>query len=298
MKRVLAVLLVARIAHADVTAAARAFAEAQAAQVAGDYERAAQNYELAYSIAPSKEALRSAVRTRQLGGDLARAASLSEILLAKYGDDPASVKLATDVIAEARPKLGRIAVHCPTGCTIAVDGKAISLAREEHHAFYVPSGALTVVAEFEPNVAAKQDLSIALGESQELTLARPPRAVAPPPLALTPPPGGAAEPESHGWKPTVFYLGVGITLLATGVAIASGIQTTNLHDEYVANPTDEVFDEGRSLQRRTNILFGVAAGCAVVTAAIGIFHTEWHPPRMYVIAPSRGGATLAVTGRF
>src|SRR5205085_929675 len=104
-------------------------------------------------IAPTKEALRSAVRASQLGGQLARAATLSEVLLAKYGDDPASAKLATEVIGEARPKLGRIALTCPTGCTVAIDGKAISVMRDEHQAFYLVPGARTIEVVFEGDIA-------------------------------------------------------------------------------------------------------------------------------------------------
>src|SRR5215471_1222148 len=107
---VAAVLGLASQAHADVSAAARAFSDGQSAQLEGDYDRAAQLFELAYANAPSKEALRSAVRARQQAGQLARAATLAEILLARHGDDSTSAKLASDVIAEARPKFGRITV--------------------------------------------------------------------------------------------------------------------------------------------------------------------------------------------
>ena len=102
LKHVLLVAALAGSAHADVTAAARAFQEGQVAQLAGDYDRAAQDYELAYTIAPTKEALRSAVRARMQGQQLPRAASLAELLLANYADDAASVKLANEVIKEAK----------------------------------------------------------------------------------------------------------------------------------------------------------------------------------------------------
>ncbi len=131
-------------AHADVSAAARAFSDGQTAQLEGDYDHAAQSFELAYSNAPSKEALRSAIRARQLAGQLARAATLAEILLVKYADDPPSTKLANDVLAEARPKLGRITVTCSPRCALAVGGRAMSLPPAETQVIYVAAGRHTV----------------------------------------------------------------------------------------------------------------------------------------------------------
>ncbi|MBC7975135.1 MAG: hypothetical protein H7138_09135, partial [Myxococcales bacterium] len=70
MKLLLASIVTATLsfgttAHADVSAAARAFSDGQAAQLEGNHERAAQSFELAFNIAPAREALRSAVRARQ-----------------------------------------------------------------------------------------------------------------------------------------------------------------------------------------------------------------------------------------
>src|SRR5687768_599387 len=48
----------------DVAAAANAFARAQKAELAGDHAAAAELYELADSLAPAPEALRSALKAR------------------------------------------------------------------------------------------------------------------------------------------------------------------------------------------------------------------------------------------
>ena len=156
LKHLLLVAALAGTAHADVNAAGRAFSEGQAAQLAGDYDRAAQNYELAYSIVPSKEALRSAVRARMLGQQLPRAATLAEILLASYADDAASVTLANEVIAQAKSKLARVQLKCSAPCTAAIDGKGATLTAATVQALYVPQGVHDLDIVFEGDVSVKR----------------------------------------------------------------------------------------------------------------------------------------------
>src|SRR5690348_3074599 len=65
----------------DVSAAANAFSRAQKAELGGDHEAAAELYELADSLAPAPEALRSALKARKSAGQLGAAAVLAEALL-------------------------------------------------------------------------------------------------------------------------------------------------------------------------------------------------------------------------
>jgi hypothetical protein len=142
-------LAAAATAHADVSAAARAFSDGQAAQLEGNHERAAQSFELAFNIAPSKEALRSAVRARQLAGQLPRAATLAHLLLTQYPDDAVSTKLAADVLAEAKPRLARVAVTCAPACSLAVGGRAISLTTSASHVVFTNPGKAMFEASFD-----------------------------------------------------------------------------------------------------------------------------------------------------
>jgi hypothetical protein len=297
---VLAVVLIGpAAARADVAGAARAFSDGQAAQLAGDYDHAAQSFELAYTIEPSKEALRSAVRARQQAGQLARAATLAEVLLARYAADAASSGLATAVIAEAQPKLGLLSVSCSVPCTLAIDGRSISLSAAPSHRLFVAPGALPIAVSFEGDRNVRRDTTIKAGETIELQVDPPPAAV-PTPLPPPPPPPSvvAHTPRrSGGLSPAVVLVGSIATLGVAGVAVWSGIDTNAAHDDYVANPTHDGWEKGRTKQLRTNILFGTAAGLGVATVVIAIFGTRWHGsshegPTVSVV-PSTEGVTVS-----
>lgn len=286
----------ASTARADVSAAARAFADGQSAQLEGDYDHAAQSFELAFSNAPSKEALRSAVRARQLAGQLARAATLAEILLAKYGDDPPSTKLANDVLGEARPKFGRVTVVCTVRCALAIGGRAMSLPPAETQVIYVSAGRQTIEATFDDGRSASRDLAAVAGADNEIHIAPPPPAARPPAASVEAGPArDRGEPKApHGVSPLVPLIGAVVTLGLAGTGIWSGLDTNKAHDAYVKNPTHDAFTEGQSKQLRTNILFGSAIAVGAATAAIAIWWTRWDSREAPAIslAPSAGGALV------
>jgi hypothetical protein len=293
-------------ARADVASAARAFADGQAAQLEGDFDHAAQSFELAYSIAPSKEALRSAVRTRQLAGQLARAAMLAEVLRSQYAGDATSVKLANDVIAEARPKLGRITVACTARCTLAVGGKALSTAAAGSHVIYVPGGRQTIEATFDDARSTAREVTAVLGEDVEIHLeppaVKPPDATAKPkpidekPVALP----RRAPQRAKGLPPAITYLGAIATVGLLAAGTWSGMDTNKAHDAYVANPTHEAFVAGESKQLRTNLLFGGAIGVGVGTIAIAVLWTRWSSQEAPAVsvAPTAGGGVMTYGARF
>ncbi|HZJ65498.1 MAG TPA: hypothetical protein VFD36_18440, partial [Kofleriaceae bacterium] len=182
-------------ARADVSTAARAFADGQSAQLEGDYDHAAQSFELAFSNAPSKEALRSAVRARKLAGQLARAATLAEVLLVQYGSDATSAKLAGEIIAEARLKLGRVTVSCSAKCSLAVDGRAMSMPPAETLVLYLQAGRHTIEATFEDGRSAARELAAVAGANDELELELPRQDAGPAPVQPEARPPAAAQAE-------------------------------------------------------------------------------------------------------
>src|SRR5262245_10973893 len=96
----------------DVAAAARAFAQGQAAELRGQHEEAARLYELAFHVAPTPEALRSAVRCWHRAGVRARAATLAELLVSRYSADTLARDLARMVLTDTRRTLARWAIDC------------------------------------------------------------------------------------------------------------------------------------------------------------------------------------------
>jgi len=113
-------------------------------------------------------------------------------------------------------------------------------------------------------------------------------------------------PSSTGPSPVWFYVGLGLTAVAAGVTIASGVDTKALHDDFVAagcpgpaRPGDCVGlrEDGLDAQTRTNVLAGVAGALGVATAVVGVFALGAKPgakesaPRVSVEA--RGGGPFA-----
>ncbi|HEY0484451.1 MAG TPA: hypothetical protein VGD37_43320 [Kofleriaceae bacterium] len=283
-------------AHADVSAAARAFADGQTAQLEGDYDHAAQSFELAFSNAPSKEALRSAVRARKLAGQLARAATLAEVLLVQYASDAASTKLAGEVIAEARPKLGRVTVSCRAKCSLAISGRAMSLPPAESRVLYLQAGRHTVEATFDDGRTATREIAAVAGADSQIELEAPPPSPVASPVQPAVQPAAAPKPEPaepRGLRPLVALTGGAVAVGLAGVGIWSGLDTRKAHDAYVANPTHAAFTEGRSKQLRTNVLFGSAIAVGVTSAVVAIWWTRWGsgeaPPAVSLAATAGGG---------
>jgi hypothetical protein len=88
--------------------------------------------------------------------------------------------------------------------------------------------------------------------------------------------------KSGGWSPTVFFVGVGLTVAAGGVTVWSGIDTKNnpgpekVKAECAAGDTNcDLYKEGRSKQLRTNVLIGVTSALAVGTGLIGALAVDW-----------------------
>lgn len=295
-------------ARADVSTAARAFADGQSAQLEGDYDHAAQSFELAFSNEPSKEALRSAVRARKLAGQLARAATLAEVLLVQYGSDAMSAKLASDVIAEARLKLGRVTVSCSAKCSLAIDGRAMSMPPAETLVLYLQAGHHTVEATFEDGRGAAREVAAVVGAEDQIELELPRLAAAPAPVQpeVRPPAPPQAEhvglrPRPGGLRPLVPLTGGAVAVGLAGVGIWSGFDTNKAHDAYVNHPTHEAFTQGRSKQLRTNILFGSAIAVGLTSAVVAMWWTRWgsdEAPPAVSLVPATGGGLVTYGASF
>jgi hypothetical protein len=304
MNRLLAALVLgtalAAPAHADVSAAARAFSDGQAAQLEGNYDRAAQSFELAYNIAPSREALRSAVRARQLNSQLPRAATLAQVLATRYGDDAASAKLAADVLAEAKQKLARIVVTCAPQCTLAVGGRAVSLTAAATQIVFATPGHQSLEATFEGDQAVTREITVRAGDDLTLPIEQPPPRIV---IRHTPPAAPAPAPphRDHGLSPAVAITGGAVTLVLGSLTVWSGLDTQKAHEAYVAAPSDAGWNEGRSKQLRTNVLLAGTGAAGLTTGLIAIFWTRWSshsaPPEV-AVAPIHGGVSFALGGHF
>jgi hypothetical protein len=281
----------------DVAAAARAFAQGQQALLEDDPERAADRFELADSIVPSKEALRSAVRAHRQAGYLARAAALAEKLRAQYPDDATSVELANEVLAEAKQALGRVQLTCKAGCTVSVDGLAISPTRAPQQIFYLPPGKQVVRIGF-GRQSLTRTIEAVENASISIEVQAPPRAVARPVKRDLPPEPVPVE-RRRRLPRFVPILGASLTLVGAGIATWSSFDTRAAHEDYVAMPEHEDWLDGRSKQRRTNVLWAVTAGLGAATVATA-FWTDWRPEESarVSIVPSESDAMFVFSTPF
>lgn len=274
-------------AAADVTAAAKAFTDGQAAQLANDYALAAEKFELADSIVPSAVALRSAARMRLMAGHEATAATHAANLLERYPDDAASGAVAQEILDKVSSKLTRIDASCDKPCTISTDNKAVGLDKSTKHLFYLTPGPHKVEAWFDNDRATTREIEAVSDTELSLEFAAPPappaaapspapEQVQPQPEPAAPAPAAAAETASSGLHPAWFYSGVGLTVAAGAATTWFGLRTKSLREDFDNDPTQELYDDGRSSQLTTNVLAGTTAVLGITTIVLGLV-TDWGP---------------------
>lgn len=304
----------------DVAAAANAFARAQKAELAGDHAAAAELYELADSLAPAPEALRSALKARRAAGDLPAAAVLAEELLRRYADEKRSKELADATLSEAKEKLMRYEVKCQLRpCSVVVDGAAAGTEAKETHVLYIEPGKHEISASFGTLHAEAQSVTGDAGGNGALSFEAPPEPKRPRSAVGAPASASGSttadfgsdagiQRTDSGLPPWMFVTGAVVTVGLGAVSVWSGLDVLNAHDDYEGKETEPAYQEGRDKERRTNILIGATAAAGVATAVLGIF-TDWggntsstaarNPYRLRTGASwTPAGGALNVEGRF
>jgi tetratricopeptide (TPR) repeat protein len=298
----------AAFAEQNIAAAANAFSRAQKAALSGDYGMAAELFELADELAPTPEALRSALGARRAQGRLATAASHAEELLRRYPDDAESSKLASDTLGEARDLYGRQQVSCrPEPCLLLVDGAPASAEPKPRHVVYLTPGAHSLVAVFGDRRTPAKSVQSAAGSEHSLSFEAPAvAATSPAPAAGGGEPMRDREPTSAGGglSPWFFGIGAGVSVVLGAATIWSGLDTLSAHDDYEKNRTQAGYERGRDLELRTNLLLGATAVAAATTLTFAVL-TDWSgsepKPRARVSAGPAllaGSPALAVHGAF
>lgn len=299
--------LAPRSARADVTAAARAFAEGQAAQLEGNYALAGERFELAFALQPSKEALRSAARMQMSAENFARAATHAQTLLDRFGEDAQSVELARSILEQVAPRLARYEVSCTPACALLVDDLAYFLEPAQQHRLYLPPGRVSLQAQFASGLQASRSVTTSSGETTQLTLEEP-NAVPPNSRArVTParepsrrePERAPARETSRGVPVLVPWITGAATVACGALTIWAGLDTKRQHAEYVEHPTDEQWNAGIARQKMTNVLLASTAvlGAATITLT---FFVHGSDKKSVGVSPALGptSAALAVTGGF
>ena len=313
------------VAHAeeDVQAASAAFAEGQRAQLRGDFPRAGELFEIADQAAPSPGALRSAIRNRELAGQDVRAATLALRAIERYGDDRDTRSLADATIARLSAHLARVHVRCGEPCTLTVDGGLVSSKASAATEFFVAEGSHVLEARWAGREPVSKAFEGAAGQTVDQELRPVAGAPVAGPSAGTVSPSGTSAPPTtapveatafppapppvadgqlnptpqahHGLPPTVFWVGTGLTVIAGGALTWSGLNTLSARDRYVKDPTRAGFDNGKSLETRTNLLVVTTAVLGAATVAVGLFATDFGQTKV-ALGVGHGSVALSLTG--
>lgn len=261
---------------ANIQAAAAAYQEAQEAQLLGEYGRAAELFELANRAAPSPEALRSAIRNHNEAGQLARAGTLSLEALALYQDEE-TLTLANAIVESAAARFARLQVRCSPACVLSIDGGALSAGDpRDAYALFLDPGDRELTARWPDRPEVRRPLRLLAGGDTRLTL-RPPPGIPPGQSAASASDGAGTTADSGGisqLSPLWFGIAAGLTAVAAGLLVWSGVDTLSARDDYVADPTREGYDHGLSLEWRTNG-FLIATAVLGATAAVLAILTDW-----------------------
>jgi len=249
-------------------AAKEAYDQGSKAFDEGDFATAARQYARADALAPHPIALRWAIVASVRAGDPVLAMTLVDRADERKPD--ASLDKAVTEAREAfASRVASLAVRCPprVSCQARVDGSEV---RTGDRVYYLP-GTHRVEIDAKGTVTDRW-IDLAGGQSSEVIGDAPPP---PPAPRARPAPRKPIEPEPEGGSPAWFGVTLGITAVLGGVTIWSGVDTLQRHDDYLAAPTPDGYDDGRDAQLRTNILLGATSAAAVATFFVGLFAVQW-----------------------
>lgn len=290
------------------------------------YSDAGLHFEAAYVAVPRAEALRNAIRTRNMAKELDRAATLALIAERLYATDGPTMVLVHDVLAQANTRLGRIDVACTPACTLKIDGQTPALGDipgAQHHV-YVKPGTRSLEARFGAQAQATS-VDVVAGGREEWN-AQPPKEEEKPKAGgagvnatagagtdLAPPSNGKEKPLS----PVFFITGA---VLSLGGIVTTALLYNNqrtLVAKYNAaysvcgdDPTHcPSMTAVTAAKKNTYLVGGITLGVVAATAVVGLFFTRWThadpPPPVhaglrvepFVTALPQGGAA-GLTGAF
>jgi hypothetical protein len=277
----------------QVRTAAEAFDRGREAYKSDDFVEAAEQFESADANAPSAAALELAIRARDKAGQLDRASTLAALALLRYPNDATIQKLAPSIVQRAKSELFELDIKCNDPCEVTVAGKLAPGRRATERTIFVSPGKYAVLAGWSGDRSLSKQVEGARGASGLLEFRAPQEASSAPGLASDPAPSAALEKPmdvgasspSKGLPPPVFWVGVGLSAVATGFTVWSGLDTQSnpgpdkVRSTCAAMPgttiCNSLYQQGVDAQHRTNILIGVTAGVGVATAVIGAFFTNW-----------------------
>lgn len=255
------------------------------------FDEAALGFATADKLEPNPIALESGLKASIAADDPA----IGMELVTRAESRPSNARVAP-LAKQARDafekRAGKLAVTCPSEprCVVRVDGEK----REPGIRFWVRAGT-KIVDVVVPEAKFSHQVDVMPGAQVDFAVPKhePPKPKpTPDPPAEALPPRRIVEEKGSGAHPG-FAIATGALFLgAAGVTIWSGIDTLQIHSDFVH--AEATAEEGKSAQLRTNIMLGVTGGGAVAFTIVAIL-TDWKafsrdkqpPPSEKTVAPFR-----------
>ena len=268
----------------------------------GDPRGALAEFQRAYDLTRRSSVLYNLGATHQALHDYPRAIDALRRYVAATDDRPTPERaLAVRALAQMEPLVARLRVaRSPADATVLVDGQTL-----EGDRVTVGPGAHVIVARASGHQSSQVEVTLASGDDREVTISLPTTAAVTSPgptPAVTPPPtaGGRAAPSR-----TVFW-----TMVITGGALAVGATITGglameTHADYATRrvgdaQAPELARDGRALSLTADLLAvgAVAAGATALVLGLTRHDGAPSPSARVSVAPTAGGASVTVAGRF
>lgn len=306
---------------ADVKSAGASFDDARSAFRQGHFAEAAEHFEAADSSVPAAKTLLLAMEARDRAGQKDRAATLAALVLARHGTDEEVSVRASEFLTGVKKELFELRVECVPSCELVVGTRLMHGGPQESRTVYLVPGDHRLQATWDSDRIREEIVTGEAGAMSTTTFAAPAPSLSPPrvgPVAAKLPHKMPAPGESStGLPQSVFWTGVGLTVIAGGASAWSYVDAVNnpgkervKTDCVDKGETCQSYLDGQSAEKRTNIILAVAGGLGLTTAVVGLFFTDWdtedkqedlRPEHVVTISPHLDiidGAIVGAKGTF
>ena len=328
IRRLRIIALATLLSTSSVTAAADAAEHAAAAKpdAAGDvnrkraaelYDRAVTLYDAAKyaeaarafydadALAPSSDALGSAIAAARLANDHLLVAQAAQRAIAREGSDAKLAGDARAALAEAELHLARVDLACkPAPCDLSVEGAAVAAGRQYllpgTHLFVATYAGDSDKVEQRATLAAGSLYTIALSPVSEPTAPPSPRAApARAPATDVQKPDLGERPRAHKPLPRwAFFGGAAVSVVLGGVTIWSGVDALSDVNRFKLSRTATDRSSATASVRRTDLLLAGTALMTGLTVFAGLRLVDFGGDEQAVgVAPEPNGALVTWSGR-
>jgi hypothetical protein len=265
-----------------------------------EYEAAAKAFARADELLPAANALKNGIAAARKAGAYLLVAELAARAEKRAASDPELAAQAREAVAEARQKLAWLELSCkPEPCSLTLDEEPIEAGKR-----FVLPGSHTLRASADGGAKAEERVSLAAGTTYTVTLHPVAQGAAriPAKVQKSDPDGAPVEDQPAARKPlspTVFWVGVGVSVALAGATAFSGLDALNAKNDLGDNPTSGESDDVHAKVLRTDLLLLGTAVVGGLTAYAGFSLVDWEGgSAKAAVVPTHGGAFASVEASF